>query len=227
MIVPSLKVLTIACLSFVCLSASVSAQEKEVFKKKGYTLNFISEDKAFSPALKTRLVETFFQVYPLLAKKYNVKTAGEVTFLIDTAYKGVAATTGTVVSYSPLWFKQHPEDIDVVTHEVMHIVQAYGDAPGPWWITEGIADYVRYIYGVNNENAKWTLPAYKTGQKYDNGYRITARFLAWLEKHGHPGIVKALDQSMRNHTYTESIWKDQTTKTLDELWDSYVLNPTL
>ncbi|HEY0177615.1 MAG TPA: basic secretory protein-like protein [Pedobacter sp.] len=225
--ITSVRALTAACLLFLSLSSVVSAQEKEVFKKKGYTLTFITQNNDFSPALKTRMVETFFQVYPLLKKEYNENTAKSVTFLIDTAYKGVAATTGTTVSFSPAYFKQHPQDVDVVTHEVMHIVQAYGSGDGPWWITEGIADYARYKYGVDNAGAKWTLPDYKSGQKYDNGYRVTARFFAWLEKNGYPGIVIKMDQNMRAHTYNEDLWKAQTTKTLYELWDSYALNPAI
>lgn len=220
------KALSTAFLLFLASSSLVSGQEKEVIKKKGLTLTFINEDKTFSPALKTRMVETFFHVYPQLKKEYNENTNKEVTFVIDTAYKGVAATGGDRVSFSPEWFKKHPEDIDVVTHEIMHIVQAYGDGGGPWWVTEGIADYVRYKFGVDNAGAKWTLPNYKEGQKYDNGYRITARFLAWLEK-SNPGIVKTLDKNMRDHSYKNEIWKDKTGKTLDELWTAYAQNPSL
>lgn len=220
------KALAAACLLFLTSASLVSGQEKEVIKKKGLTLTFINEDANFSPALKTRMIATFFQVYPQLKKEYNEKTNKEVTFVIDTAYKGVAATGGDRVSFSPEWFKKHPEDIDVVTHEIMHIVQAYGDGGGPWWVTEGIADYVRYKFGVDNAGAKWTLPNYKEGQKYDNGYRITARFLAWLEK-SNPGIVKTLDKNMRDHSYKDEIWKAQTGKSLDELWTAYTLNPAL
>lgn len=223
----TLRTLAAASFLFLSFSTVVSAQEKEIIKKKGLTLTFINQDKAFSPELRTRMIATFFKVYPLLKKDFNNKTAQEVTFVIDTAYKGVAATGGDVVSYSPVWFKQHPEDIDVVTHEVMHIVQAYGNDAGPWWITEGIADYVRYVYGVDNAGAKWTLTPYKASQNYDNGYRITARFFAWLEKNGHKGIVKSLDKHMRAHTFTDEVWKTETTKTLTELWSAYTANPAL
>ncbi|WP_158795953.1 basic secretory protein-like protein [Pedobacter sp. L105] len=223
----ALRALSAACLLFLSSSVLVSAQEKESFKKKGNTLTFITQDANFSPAVKARLIETFFKVYPELKKQFNPNAAKEVTFVIDTAYKGVAATSGTIVSFSPVWFKKHPEDVDVVTHEVMHIVQAYGENAGPWYITEGIADYVRYVYGVDNAGAKWTLPNYKEGQKYENGYRVTARFFAWMEKHGYAGIVKKIDKNMRDHTYTDDTWKTLTTKTLNELWSSYIADPTL
>jgi hypothetical protein len=87
--------------------------------------------------------------------------------------------------------QKHPEDLDVVTHEVMHIVQNYDRSTLPGWLTEGIADYVRYKYGVDNAGSKWALPYYKAGQSYKNSYRITARFLNRLENNRHSRIVKS------------------------------------
>jgi hypothetical protein len=204
---------------------TVAAQTGEVIKKNGYTLNFNNNSPNLDPQLKARLINTFFEVYPLLASAYNKNTAREVTFSIDTAYKGVAATGGGRVVYNPEWFKKHPGDIDVVTHEIMHIVQNYGNNAGPGWLTEGIADYVRYKFGVANAEANWALPMFKPEHSYKNAYRVTARFLNWLELNGNQGIVLKLDSAMRLHTYSDSIWKDLTGKTIDELWASYALNP--
>lgn len=111
------------------LSLNVSAQD--VIKKNGYTLTFESNYAELNPALKQRLIETFFKVYPKLAIEYNPKASKEVKFLVDTAYKGVAATGAGRVVFSSLWMQKHPEDIDVVTHEVMHIVQDYGRSTRP------------------------------------------------------------------------------------------------
>lgn len=216
------SLLTIFCLSLTIGFAK--AQSPEVFKEKGYTLSFLNNDSTFDPALKKRMVETFFKVYPVLANTYNKNTAKEVVFSIDTAYKGVAATGGGRIVYNPDWFKKHPGDIDVVTHEVMHVVQNYGRGGGPGWLTEGIADYVRYKYGVDNAGANWSLTPFKPEQSYKNAYRITARFLNHLEK-STPGIVIKLDDAMRTHTYKETIWNDLTGKTVDELWTAYAANP--
>lgn len=204
---------------------SLKAQEPEIFKEKGYTLIFKNNDANSDPVLEKRMVETFFKVYPVLANDFNKNTDKVVTFHIDTAYKGVAATGGGRIVYNPDWFKKHPGDIDVVTHEVMHVVQNYGRGGGPSWLTEGIADYVRYKYGVDNPGANWTLPAFKPEHSYKNAYRITARFLNWLEVNGNKGIVAKLDSAMRNHTYKETIWVDFTGKTIDELWTQYAANP--
>jgi len=220
---------TLLLLAFVLLSFTprLNAQEKETVKKKGLTLNFTSLDPDFDPVLKTRMIETFFVIYPKLIKEYNKNADKEVNFVIDPAYDGVAATGGGRIVYSPAYFKKNPGDIDVVTHEAMHVVQAYKGRSGPGWITEGIADYVRYKFGVDNKGAGWALPEFKSTHKYDNSYRITARFFVWIEKNGPKDFVQKLDAAMRDHTYTRDFWKQQTGKSLDELWAAYSENPVI
>ena len=75
----------------------------------------------------------------------------------------------------------------------------------------------RNKFGVNNDAAKWSLTPYKAGQNYDNAYRITARFLVWIEEKVKPGMVKTLDFQLRTHSYTDNSWKQLTGKTVDEL----------
>ena len=147
--------------------------------------------------------------------------------VIDTAYNGVAATDNGKVTISNKWLHKRPEDIDVVTHEVMHIVQDYGDSNGPGWLTEGIADYARYKFGVNNDAAKWSLGDLKPTQNYTDAYRVTARFLVWMEEKVKPGIVKQLDSQMRKHTFTDATWQQLTGKSVDDLWKSYTQNPVI
>lgn len=202
------------------MGKGITMEKDGTYRQNGYVLHFTSNDSSFSDATKKRMIETFFTVYPRLAREYNPGTAKTVYFNIDTAYDGVAATSGGKVVYNPKWFLKNPEDIDVVTHEVMHIVQDYGNNAGPWWVTEGIADYVRYVYGVNNEAAKWSLPKLTSSQKYDNSYRITARFFDWIERNN-PGFVKKLDAAMRDHTWSTETWKQLAGKDIGELWAAY------
>jgi hypothetical protein len=211
-----------------CFIAAANAQiSTKVYNKNGYKLTLTNYDATLDTAELTRLVKTFYTVYPELAKEYNPNTLKDVKMVVDTSYKGVAATADGKVTIASSWLHKRPEDIDVVTHEVMHIVQDYGESVGPGWLTEGIADYARNQFGVNNAAAKWTLPEFKVTQNYDNAYRITARFLVWIEKKVKPGIVKELDSQMRKHTYTDNAWKQQTGKTVDELWKAYAENPAI
>jgi hypothetical protein len=212
-------------LNVVCASGFASGVD--TLKKGGYTLIISGNDEKFDNGLKEKLISTFFTVYPKIAKAYNKKTTKEVVFFIDTAYDGVAATGGDRVVFSSAYMTKHPNDIDVVTHEVMHIVQGYGDTNGPWWVTEGIADYVRNEFGVANAAAGWKLPDYKPTQNFDNSYRVTARFFTWIETKVKKGTVKKLDGIMRTHTYTDNVWKELTGKTLAELWKEYSANAVI
>jgi hypothetical protein len=214
-------------LLFTVISGSCFAAGADTLAKNGYTLIISGNDDTFDPALKQQLINTFFTVYPGIVKEYNKKSLKQVQFFIDTAYHGVAATDNGRVVFSPAYMTKHPADIDVVTHEVMHIVQDYGDTNGPGWLTEGIADYVRNEHGVANEAAKWRLPDYKPTQNYDNAYRVTARFLVWIETKIKKGTVKKLNAIMRAHTYTDATFKKLTGKTVDELWKDYAANPAI
>jgi hypothetical protein len=209
------------------LFMTASAQQTQVFSKNGYKLTFTNYDATLDTAEQQRLIHTFFTVYPELAKAYNKKTLKEVKMVIDTTYQGVAETDNGKVTISSAWLHKRPEDIDVVTHEVMHIVQDYGQSVGPGWLTEGIADYARYKFGVNNPAAKWTLPDFNSTQNYGNAYRVTARFLVWIEEKVKPGLVKNFNTQLRRHTFTDNSWMAATGKTLDELWKAYEKDPVI
>jgi len=218
---------SILALGLIISTLCASAQLVKTYKQNGYTLHYTSNAPTLDTVVQRRMIETFFTVYPKLAKEYNKKTAKEVTISIDTAYDGVAATGNAHVVVSPKYMAKHLEDIDVITHEVMHIVQDYGDTNGPGWLTEGIADFARNQFGVNNKAARWSLGKYNAKQKYDNSYNVTARFLFWIELKHKKGIVKELDKEMREHKYVDTVWATQTGKTLDELWAEYSANPDI
>jgi predicted alpha-1,6-mannanase (GH76 family) len=207
--------------------SSVSVPWTITYHKKGETIILTNQDKNLNSAVKKRLIKTFFTVYPEEKKYFNTNATDTVHVRIDTSYSGVAYTSGGRTVISAAWFHKHPQDTDVITHEVMHIVQAYPSHSGPDWLTEGIADYARYKYGVNNKAAGWKLTPYSSKQSYTDSYRITARFLVWLTQNYDKNIVKKLDTQMRNKTYTKELWKDITGKSLDNLWKAYSDNPQI
>lgn len=208
-------------------ASSAQAAETRVYNRSGYTLDFRDLGGNTSQTTANRMVETFFTVYPKLVSAYNTGAIKTVQFNLDPTYTGVAYASGGKVVYNPQWFVDHPNDIDVVTHEVMHLVQAYSFSGQPGWLVEGIADYVRQVYGVDNPGAGWALPNYNASQKVTDSYRVTARFLLWLERHGHAGVVKSLDARLRAGTYSANTWQTLTGKTVDQLWASYAANPAL
>lgn len=209
------------------IGTAIEPGKADTIKKKGYQLIFVSRDPNLDPQVKQNLIDTYFKVYPKLMKTYNTKSTKEVLFVVDTAYKAVAEASNGRILFSAGYLKAHPTDIDVVTHETMHIVQGYGYGAGPVWLTEGIADYARYTYGIDNIGSKWSLPEYDAKQHYTNSYRITARFFVWIEQKVKPGMIAALDAELRAHQYTDQSWAKMTGKTLDELWAAYGKNPAV
>jgi hypothetical protein len=198
--------------------------------KNGYTLIFTNNSPDFASEagnkVKARMIDAFFNVYPREAAAYNPKTLTKVYFLIDPSYSGAAETDAGHVRYNPKWMLNTPTDLDVVTHEVMHIVQGYtGNNPG--WLVEGIADFARNKFGVDNATAGWSLAVFNPDKNYTDSYQYTARFLVWLEKNVKPNLVKDLDAACRDNTYTAQIWEKLTGKTVDELWSAYAAEPYL
>lgn len=207
--------------SAIMFGAFADSPEITLTTKKGYTLEFVIQDTTFDKAIQRRLTDVFFSVYPKLAKTYNKNAVKTVSITIDTTYDGVAYAHNGKVVIAQAWLKKNPGDVDVVTHEVMHIVQAYPPRSGPGWLVEGIADYVRYKYGIDNAGANWTLPELKPEHHYTNSYRISARFLDWVEHNKKKGTVKKLDKALRERAYKKQIWETITGASLDELWDAY------
>ncbi|RZL18097.1 MAG: secretory protein [Pedobacter sp.] len=199
----------------------------DTVKRGDYQLVFINKNSAFNPTIQKDLTETYFKVFPILVSTFNDKTTHEVIFVTDTAYKGVAEASGNRILFGTKYMNDHPTDIDIVTHEGMHLVQGYGYGSGPVWLTEGIADFIRYKYGVDNIGSKWYLPEFSPEHKYENSYRITARFFEWIDQKVKPGLIIQIDKELRNHTYTQDTWVNLSGKTIDQLWADYAKNPKL
>lgn len=217
----------IAALALLGAAGAAQAAESRVYERGGYTLDFQDAAGTTDQAFADRMVETFFAVYPRLVADFNPEAPRRVTFIMDPTLDGIAGVGGDVAVFGSTYFAEHPADIDVVTHEIMHVVQAYGEWGAPGWLTEGIADYVRHVYGVDNAGGGWALPDFSPDQRMENGYRGAARFLLWLEGHGHAGIVKTLDARLRAGTYVEDDWRAATGRTLPELWAAYAAAPEL
>ena len=104
-------------------------------------------------------------------------------------------------------------------HELVHVVQAYRGG-GAGWLTEGIADYIRW--GLYEEKPQEWFPVPRDADRaYRQGYQVAAGFLLWLENSRSPGIVKKLNAASREKRYSDELFKEETGTTLDELWAKY------
>lgn len=137
---------------------------------------------------------------------------------LEKSDKGIAATSSTCITVFSNWIEKHPEDKGLLVHELVHVIQQYPN-PNPGWLTEGIADYIRWAIYEGKLQADFPLPTEPGG--YKKGYQMTAGFLLWLESNDAPGIVRRLNEAMRNSTYTDEIFTRLTGKDLATLWNAY------
>ncbi len=128
--------------------------------------------------------------------------------------EGVAYTQNDQITCSAKWFKERPEDVGAVVHELAHVVQHYTTVPRPGWLVEGIADYVRWFV-YEPETAR---PHPKAGKAhYDGSYRTSAAFLDWAQRTYDPQLIVKLNTACRSGIYTNEVWKTATGKSMEEL----------
>lgn len=216
---------SILTISFIVLllNSKTFAQGDQRIKRGEYTLEFLDNSTFITEELAQKLANTFFEVYPKMVKAFNPDATKTVILSIDTNYKKVAISGKGKILIGANWLSQHQEDTDLVTHELMHIVQDF-KAMGPEWLLEGLADCGRFQYGLNNVAADWSLPSVDPRQHYRMGYRVTARFLLWVDKYQRPNTIAQLNTQLKNNTYTSESWKQITGKNVDELWALYLTN---
>ncbi len=142
----------------------------------------------------------------------------EVTLYFDPKMNGVAYATDNKITISAAYVRAHKDDFGMVIHELTHVVQAYPSG-GPPWLVEGVADYIRIGHFEPHAPRPKLDPA---KAKYTDAYKTAAMFLEWIEKHHTAGVVKGMNELLRQSRYTDSAWKTLTGKTVDELWALFV-----
>ena len=116
------------------------------------------------------------------------------------------------------------EAVGAAIHELVHVMQAYWtkDATNdncPEWLSEGIADYVRwFMFEPQSGGCDYLKDAgTRATIHYNDSYRETASFLDYVEKE-HPGTVKKANALMRKAKFNDRVfWKEATGKTAAEL----------
>jgi hypothetical protein len=127
-----------------------------------------------------------------------------------------AYCSGNTVTVSIDWLRKHPEDTGLFAHELTHAVQQYRrGAPG--WLTEGIADYTRKVYGPESQPG-WALPERLTDRhSYKDGYRVTGRFLLWLDE-AHPGALDKIHRHLQDGEFAPEDFEAFCGADVETLW---------
>jgi hypothetical protein len=166
--------------------------------------------------------ELVLKWHPIIAEM--LKSEGftpnpDVKIVFKKEMKGVAYTSGNVITISGDWVKKRPDDYGMVVHELTHVLQVYPRTKRKdGWLVEGIADYIRFFkYEPDTK-----LGAINPKSSYHDGYRTAARFLAWIEKTKDKEIISKLNLALRKSEYKDELFKDATGTSLDDLWAEFL-----
>lgn len=176
------------------------------------------ECEAFALKAKGLCEEWYPKINSLLFGPDQPLPRREVT-LEFKQMEGVAhATRGRIVISAEWVTKKAPDDYGMVIHELTHIVQNYRGG-GEFWVTEGIADYVRdFVF----EPGKRRLRVNPDRASYKDGYTTSAMFLDWLQKKGPADLIKRLNQASRDRSYNAEKFTQLTGKSADEWWKEFI-----
>ena len=186
----------------------------------GFQVNVDTSQASDLAGFASQSKQAMEQWYPIIRNVLYSPTYKEISTLnlkIDQSYGGVAyavakGTTGDVVGAAQ-YYREHPEDIGSMIHELTHLIQNYQNCPG--WLTEGIADYVRYyIYAPGTKSRK---PGPQGN--YKMGYDTTAYFLNYIVTKVRPDMIYWANKDCREGKYDDSLWSRLTGKSLDTLWN--------
>jgi hypothetical protein len=195
----------------------------------------ITIDTSAAPELKVwaqmKLAPVLALWYPriqalLASDGFVAPTRVAITFKPEP---GVAETQGSEVSGNSEWFRAHlgDEAVGAMVHELVHVAQQYGDREPesfPGWLTEGIADYIRFFKfepDYHGADDVWLKKQNFAKVRFDGAYRQTANFLDWVTRKYDPQIVAKLNASARRGVYSEDIWKAKSGKTSVELGNEW------
>ncbi|KAI3448139.1 hypothetical protein Pfo_004804 [Paulownia fortunei] len=103
----------------------------------------------------------------------------------------------------------------ILYNEMTHIWQWSGNGQAPGDLIEGIADFLRLKAGYAPSH--WVSPG--QGDKWDQGYDVTARFLNYCNGLKN-GFVAELNKKMRTG-YSNNYFVQLLGKTVDQLWKDY------
>ncbi|XP_020596072.1 uncharacterized protein LOC110036066 [Phalaenopsis equestris] len=144
-----------------------------------------------------------------------------ITGLIESM-DGVAYTAGNTIHVSAQYIENFSGDVKteitgVLYHETTHVWQWDGQGQAPSGLIEGVADYVRLKAGYEPLDGHWVKPG--QGDRWDQGYDVTARFLdycAGLDS----GFVAKLNAKMKDG-YSDDFFVELLGKTVNQLFSDY------
>ncbi|MGV3614001.1 MAG: basic secretory protein-like protein [Fimbriimonas sp.] len=174
--------------------------------------------KAWAEKAKA-LVEAWYPTVTSLLATESYKPPKTIKLTFKKEISAPAWAANGEITINGKWITEHPDDLGMVIHELTHIVQSYSWNRTPGWLTEGIADYVRW-WRYEPEAPRPKVDPVKAS--YKDAYRTTAAFLAWSSRKYDMRLVPALDRAIRERRDPLAEFSRLTGKDVDALWAEYV-----
>lgn len=215
--------LTLALALFVPQAARAQDEADEPTEPAPISIQIEGEVDAELAPVAGAMTTLFYTCYPrLLERLDNPDRPAPRTIRLKFAPRldVPAYCSGNTVTVSAEWLRKHPEDIGLFTHELTHAVQRYRRG-SPGWLTEGIADYTRRLYGPEDQPG-WALPSRLSDrQSYKDGYRVTGRFLLWLDDQ-HPGALNQIHRRLQAGEFSMDDFEKLCGSDVETLWRACV-----
>ena len=192
-------------------------------------------DSTKAPALtewsEQELVPVIQEWYPKLVALLpsdGYRAPELLNFEFRTDMGGVPAYTGSGrVALNAAWFagELKGEAKGCVVHEMCHVVQSYQQPrqahsqPTPSWVTEGIADYIRWF--LFEPASKGAVIRDASQARHDASYRISANFLDWVVSTHDKDLLCQLNAAAREGRYSDEFWKTRSGKSVRELAEEW------
>ena len=184
----------------------------------------VTIDASAKPALEpwlrkaAALAEEWHPRFENLLADGSPAAPNKIHLVIKDSDKGVAHASGGTITIMSGWIEKQLDDLGLVPHEVVHIVQNY---PGgsEFWVVEGIADYLRWAIYEGKPPAWFPVDPKPDG--YRAGYRVAGGFLLWLESVKAPGIVRRLNTALRKREYRPELVEQWAGAPLGTLYQEY------
>lgn len=214
----------------------VSASDTDLKTPEPKVFNFYSDDGFFhftldcsnAPELaewgKEKIIPLVKTWYPRLTRELasdGFRPTRRFSICIRDGLGGTPAyAAGNEIHVNRGWLRgeKDREGLGCIVHEMAHVVQSYNRRQPPGWVSEGLADYVRwFLYEPQSKGAK----VRQRDAVHDASYRVTANFLDFVIRKHDPEFLKHLNAAAREGRYREDIWKERTGKTRLELAEEW------
>lgn len=229
--------------AFVCAAEEAPATVK-TFTSKDKAYRF-TVDATRSPDLMPWLekdlmpdVELWYPKMVAMMPSEGYTAPAEVFMEFKSDMGGTPAyAAGNRISLSIPFFKSqlNNEAKGCVIHELVHVIQNFGLArrnrqatPTPGWVTEGLADYIRWFLYEPEKNGARITGRNIGSARHDGSYRISANFIDWVVRNHDKDLLRELNAAAREGRYQENLWEKRTGKPLAALsteWKASLSKP--